>query len=39
LSVQERFDQEWTLPSGWADVGESRYEAKEREVWKNQDIA
>ena len=39
LSVQERFDQEWTLPSGWADVGVSLCKGKEREVWKNQDIA
>lgn len=34
LFVQERFDQGWTLPGGWAEVGESPSIAVEREVWE-----
>jgi ADP-ribose pyrophosphatase YjhB (NUDIX family) len=32
LLVQEASDQAWSLPGGWADVGESPSEAVEREV-------
>lgn len=32
LLVQERSDGLWTLPGGWADVGESARESVEREV-------
>jgi len=32
LLVRERLDGRWTLPGGWADVGESPREAVEREV-------
>src|SRR3954451_4513851 len=32
LLVQERSDGLWTLPGGWADVGESRAEAVVREI-------
>ncbi len=32
LLVQERLDGGWTLPGGWADVGESPAQAVEREV-------
>lgn len=34
LLVQERQDGGWTLPGGWADVGESPAQAVEREVWE-----
>jgi ADP-ribose pyrophosphatase YjhB (NUDIX family) len=32
LFVQEAIDQSWTLPGGWADVGESPRDSIEREV-------
>ena len=32
LLVKERSDGKWTLPGGWADVGESPSESVEREV-------
>jgi ADP-ribose pyrophosphatase YjhB (NUDIX family) len=32
LLVQERSDQKWTLPGGWADVGESPSEAVVKEI-------
>ncbi len=34
LLVQERLDGGWTLPGGWADVGDIPSEAAEREVWE-----
>lgn len=34
LLVRERSDGGWTLPGGWADVGESPGEAIAREVWE-----
>ncbi len=32
LLVRERIDNNWTMPGGWADVGETPREAVEREV-------
>lgn len=34
MLVRERSDRGWTLPGGWADVGESPSEAIAREVWE-----
>ena len=34
LMVRERMDGGWTLPGGWADVGDIPSEAAEREVWE-----
>jgi ADP-ribose pyrophosphatase YjhB (NUDIX family) len=34
LLVRERSDRGWTLPGGWADVGEVPSESAEREVWE-----
>lgn len=34
LLVRERRDMLWTLPGGWADVGDSPSMAAEREVWE-----
>jgi len=34
LLVREAIDGGWTLPGGWADVGESPRAAVEREVWE-----
>jgi ADP-ribose pyrophosphatase YjhB (NUDIX family) len=34
LLVQERVDGCWTMPGGWADVGESPSEMVVREVWE-----
>ena len=34
LLVKERTDGRWTLPGGWADVGESPAQATEREVYE-----
>ncbi|MEJ2598708.1 MAG: NUDIX hydrolase N-terminal domain-containing protein [Anaerolineales bacterium] len=34
LMVRERVDDSWTLPGGWADVGEVPSQAAEREVWE-----
>jgi ADP-ribose pyrophosphatase YjhB (NUDIX family) len=34
LLVKERSDGRWSLPGGWADVGESPSESVEREVWE-----
>jgi len=34
LFVRERMDGGWTLPGGWADVGEIPSLAAEREVWE-----
>jgi len=34
LLVQERQDGGWTLPGGWADVGDVPSQAAEREVWE-----
>jgi ADP-ribose pyrophosphatase YjhB (NUDIX family) len=34
LLVQERSDNLWTLPGGWADVNDSPSEAIEKEVWQ-----
>jgi len=34
LMVRERLDGGWTLPGGWADVGNTPSEAAERETWE-----
>jgi ADP-ribose pyrophosphatase YjhB (NUDIX family) len=34
LMVRERSDGGWTMPGGWADVGDVPSEAAEREVWE-----
>ena len=34
LMVRERQDGGWTLPGGWADVGDVPSQAAEREVWE-----
>lgn len=34
LLVRERLDGGWTLPGGWADVGDMPSQAIEREVWE-----
>jgi ADP-ribose pyrophosphatase YjhB (NUDIX family) len=34
LMVRERMDGGWTLPGGWADVGDVPSEAAEREAWE-----
>ncbi len=34
LMVRERCDGGWTLPGGWADVGDVPSEAAERETWE-----
>jgi ADP-ribose pyrophosphatase YjhB (NUDIX family) len=34
LMVRERSDGRWTLPGGWADVGDIPSYAAEREVWE-----
>lgn len=34
LLVRERIDEGWTLPGGWADVGDVPSQAAEREVWE-----
>jgi len=34
LMVKEREDDAWTLPGGWADVGDVPSQAAEREVWE-----
>jgi ADP-ribose pyrophosphatase YjhB (NUDIX family) len=34
LLVRERLDGGWTMPGGWADVGDSPSKAAEREVWE-----
>ncbi len=34
LLVRERSDNGWTMPGGWADVGDSPSESVEREVWE-----
>jgi ADP-ribose pyrophosphatase YjhB (NUDIX family) len=34
LMVRERSDGRWTLPGGWADVGDVPSEAAERETWE-----
>jgi ADP-ribose pyrophosphatase YjhB (NUDIX family) len=34
LLVQERCDGGWTLPGGWADVGDMPAHSAEREVWE-----
>jgi len=34
LMVRERLDDCWTMPGGWADVGDSPVAAVEREVWE-----
>lgn len=34
LLVQERADEFWTMPGGWADVGECPSEMVAREVWE-----
>jgi ADP-ribose pyrophosphatase YjhB (NUDIX family) len=34
LLVQERIDGGWTMPGGWADVGDAPARAAEREAWE-----
>ncbi len=34
LMVRERQDEGWTLPGGWADVGDVPSQAAERETWE-----
>jgi ADP-ribose pyrophosphatase YjhB (NUDIX family) len=34
LLVRERMDGGWTMPGGWADVGDTPSKAAEREVWE-----
>ncbi len=34
LLVKERVDGKWTMPGGWADVGETPAESVAREVWE-----
>jgi 8-oxo-dGTP pyrophosphatase MutT (NUDIX family) len=34
LMVRERIDGGWTMPGGWADVGDTPARAAEREVWE-----
>ena len=34
LLVRERIDGGWTMPGGWADVGDVPSESAEREVWE-----
>ncbi|WP_462324988.1 NUDIX hydrolase [Desulfoplanes sp.] len=34
LLVKERADGKWTMPGGWADVGESPAQSVAREVWE-----
>lgn len=34
LMVRERLDGGWTMPGGWADVGEAPSKAAEREAWE-----
>jgi len=34
LLVRERMDSGWTMPGGWADVGDVPSESVEREVWE-----
>jgi ADP-ribose pyrophosphatase YjhB (NUDIX family) len=34
LLVRERVDDGWTMPGGWADVGDVPSEAAEREAWE-----
>jgi ADP-ribose pyrophosphatase YjhB (NUDIX family) len=34
LLVQEKMDGGWTMPGGWADVGDSPAQGAEREVWE-----
>jgi len=34
LLVRERMDGGWTMPGGWADVGDVPSQAAEREVWE-----
>lgn len=34
LLVQEKIDGGWTMPGGWADVGDSPAQGAEREVWE-----
>jgi ADP-ribose pyrophosphatase YjhB (NUDIX family) len=34
LLVRERRDGRWTMPGGWADVGDTPSESAEREVWE-----
>ena len=34
LLVRERIDNGWTMPGGWADVGDTPAKAAERETWE-----
>jgi ADP-ribose pyrophosphatase YjhB (NUDIX family) len=34
LLVRERVDDKWTMPGGWADVGETPAQSVTREVWE-----
>ena len=34
LLIQERMDERWAMPGGWADLGDSPAAVAEREVWE-----
>src|SRR6185295_15362053 len=34
LLIQERADDKWAMPGGWADLGNSPASVAEREVWE-----
>jgi ADP-ribose pyrophosphatase YjhB (NUDIX family) len=34
LLIQERADEQWAMPGGWADLGDSPANVAEREVWE-----
>ena len=34
LLIQERADERWSMPGGWADLGETPASVAEREVWE-----
>jgi ADP-ribose pyrophosphatase YjhB (NUDIX family) len=38
LLVRERDDSRWSMPGGWADIGESAAEAVQRETWEETGI-
>src|SRR6185436_3352028 len=34
LMIQERLDERWAMPGGWADLGNTPASVAEREVWE-----
>jgi ADP-ribose pyrophosphatase YjhB (NUDIX family) len=34
LLIQERMDERWAMPGGWADLGDAPASVAEREVWE-----